>query len=57
MKRETVIDTVKDFPKEFKLEDLIKKLVVIEEIEQGLTQLNKSKTVSHSKVKEIVKKW
>ena len=57
MKRETVIDTVKDFPKEFELEDLIEKLVVIEKVEQGLTQLKKGKTVSHSKVKEIAKKW
>lgn len=57
MKREKVIDTVKELPKEFLLEDLIERLVVVEKVEQGLTQMKKRKTVSHQKVKEISKKW
>ena len=57
MKRDKAIDTVKELPKEFELEDLIEKLVVIEKVEQGLAQLKKGKTVTHEKVKEIAKKW
>jgi hypothetical protein len=57
MKRDKAIDTVKDLPKEFELEELIERLVFVEKVEQGLTQLKKGKTVSHSKVKEMVKKW
>ena len=57
MKRDKAIDTVKELPKEFELEDLIEKLVVIEKVEQGLAQLKKGKTITHEKVKEIAKKW
>lgn len=55
MKREKVIDTVKEFPNELKLEELIERWVVIEKVGQGLTQLKKKKTVNHEKVKEITK--
>ena len=57
MKRDKVIDTVKELPKEFELETLIEKLVFVEKVEQGLVQLKKGKTVSHEKVKEMSKKW
>ena len=57
MKREKAMDAVKEFPKEFELEDLIERLVFVEKIEEGLDQLKKSKTISHEKVKEIAKKW
>ena len=57
MKREKAIDTIKELPKEFELEDLIEKLVVIEKVDQGLAQLKKGKTVTHEKVKELTKKW
>lgn len=57
MKRVKVMNTIKDFPKEFELDDLIEKLVFMEKVEKGLVQLKKGKTIPHEKVKEIVKKW
>ena len=57
MRREKVLDTIKEFPQEFELEDLIEKLVFIEKVEQGLNHLDNGKTVPHETVKEIVKKW
>ncbi len=57
MKRDKAIDAVKDLPKEFELEDLLERLIFVEKVEQGLTQLKKGKTIAHNKVKEIVKKW
>ncbi|MEO6232927.1 MAG: hypothetical protein ABJB11_00030 [Ferruginibacter sp.] len=57
MKREKALDTIKEFPQEFELEDLIEKLIFIEKVEHGLDQLNNGKTVSHETVKEMVKKW
>ena len=44
MKRDKVMDTVKEFPKEFELEELIEKLVFVEKVEKGLLQLKKGKT-------------
>ena len=57
MKREKVIDAVRELPQEFDLEELMEKLIFVEKIEQGLTQLDEGKTVDHAQVKEIVKKW
>lgn len=57
MKREQVIDTVKELPQEFDLEELIEKLIFVEKVEQGLKQLDDGKTIDHAQVKEMVKKW
>lgn len=57
MKRDKVMDTIKEFPKEFELDELIEKLVFVEKVEKGLSQLKKGKTIAHEKVKEIAKKW
>ena len=57
MKRNKAIDTVKELPEEFELEALIERLVFVEKVEQGLAQVKTGKTVSHDKVKELIKKW
>ena len=57
MKRDKLMDTIKDIPKEFELDDLIEKLVFVEKVEKGLAQVKEGKTVAHEKVKEIAKKW
>lgn len=57
MKRDKAIDTVKELPKEFELEELLERLVFVEKIEQGLAQLKRKEIISHSQVKETVKKW
>jgi len=36
MKRDKVMDTVKEFPQEFDLEELIERLVFVEKVEKGL---------------------
>jgi predicted transcriptional regulator len=57
MKREKLMDAIKDFPQEFELEDLIEKLIFVEKIEKGLAQVKEGKIVAHEKVKEIAGKW
>ena len=57
MKRDKALDTVKELPKEFELDDLIEKLVFVEKVEKGLKQLNDGKTASNEKVKKMAKKW
>lgn len=57
MKREKVIEAVKELPQEFDLEELMEKLIFVEKVEQGLKQLDEGKTVDHAQVKEVVKKW
>ncbi|MEO6948073.1 MAG: hypothetical protein ABI123_00465 [Ginsengibacter sp.] len=57
MNRDKAINTIQNFPQEFELEDLIEKLIFTEKVEIGLKQLEEGKTISHEKVKEIVKEW
>jgi len=57
MKKHSVVTIVNELPKEFKLDDLIEKLVVIEKIETGLNDVKNGRTISHKKVKKDVKKW
>lgn len=57
MKRDKALDTIKELPKEFELEELLEKLVFVEKIEQGLSQIKRKETISHSKVREIARKW
>ncbi len=57
MKRDKVIDTVKELPKEFGLDVLLERLVFIEKVEHGLMQVKQKKVITHSKVKEIAKEW
>ena len=57
MKRDKAIDTVKELPVEFELEQLMEKLVFVEKVEKGLEQADQGKVTSHEKVKEMTKKW
>jgi predicted transcriptional regulator len=57
MKRDKLMETVKDLPQEFDLEELIERLIFMEKIEKGLQQIEDGKTVPHEQVKEIIKKW
>lgn len=57
MKRDKAIETVKEFPQEFDLEDLIERLVFVEKVEKGLQQVQQGKTIPHEQVKEMTKKW
>ncbi|MEY4658782.1 MAG: hypothetical protein RJB36_548 [Bacteroidota bacterium] len=57
MKREKVIEALKELPKEFELDVLLEKLVFVEKVNKGLSQIKKAKTLTHDKVKETVLKW
>lgn len=57
MKRDKAIETIKELPQEFDLDDLIERLIFVEKVEKGLEQLDEGKTVPHEKVKELAKKW
>lgn len=57
MKRDKLIEAIKELPQEIELEELMERLIFEEKIEKGLIQLEKGNTTDHSKVKELVKKW
>lgn len=55
MKKELVIDAIKEFPQDFDLDILFEKLIFIEKVEKGLLQLEQDKTIPHNEVKEMIK--
>lgn len=57
MRRDKAIETMKEFPQEFELEELIERLVFVEKVEKGLLQIDQGKTFSQEQVKEMSKKW
>lgn len=57
MTKEKVLSTLKELPEEFTLDDLFEKLIVIEKIEFGLSQIREGKVITHDEVKEKVKEW
>jgi predicted transcriptional regulator len=57
MKREKVLEALNELPKEFELDVLLEKLVFVDKVNEGLSQIKKGKTLTHDKVKETVSKW
>ncbi len=57
MKKSTAISVIEELPKEFELDILLEKLVVIEKIDKGLSDVKSGKVLSHDSVKRMVKKW
>lgn len=57
MRRERVIETIKDLPNEFDLETVIERLIFIDKVEKGIKQTEEGKTISHADVKQKVSKW
>jgi len=57
MKKANALEAINELPNDFDLELLIEKLVFIEKVEAGLSQLEKGKTTPHEEVKELIKEW
>ncbi len=57
MKKEYVIEAMKELPQDFELEKLLEKLVFMEKVEKGLSQLEEGNTIPHEKVKETTRQW
>jgi predicted transcriptional regulator len=58
MKKNKIIETIKDFPEEVNLSDLFEQLIVAEKIDRGLEQIEKGEIVAHEDVVEYFrKKW
>jgi predicted transcriptional regulator len=55
--REKVINTIKDLPDSFTIDELIDRLILIEKVEQGLEQSVEGKVIPHEEVKKIIEKW
>ncbi len=58
MKKNKILETVNDLPKEFDLDELLERLIFIDKVEKGLEQVENGKTLKQSEVEaHFKKKW
>ena len=57
MNKQIAIDSLKDMPQEFDLEDFIESLIVLEKIEKGRSDVRDGHTFSHEEAKGKLEKW
>lgn len=57
MTKHQVVDSLKNFPEKFSVEDLIEKLIFIEKVEEALVQSKNGETLSMQEAKKRLHKW
>jgi hypothetical protein len=55
--KEEVIKLIQDLPEDVTMEDIMYKLYVRAEIEDGLKELNQGKGIPHEEVMEKISEW
>lgn len=55
--KEKLINSLKDMPNEFSIDDLVDKLILIQKIEKGLEQSKNNEVYSSNEAREMLKKW
>jgi hypothetical protein len=57
MTKDVVINTLKEFPESFTIDELIEKLIFKQKIQTGLDQSKNENVVSTDSAKEQLKQW
>jgi len=55
--KDQVINSLKDMPDQFSIDELMDKLILLQKIELGLEQSEKGEVYSTQKAKEMLKQW
>lgn len=55
--KDNLIQSIKNLPDSFTIDELINQLIIIEKVEEGLKQSDEGKVISNEDVKEIIEKW
>lgn len=57
MTKETAAAAIKEMPQQFDVDELIEKLIFIENVEEGLKQIDEGKKIPLAEVEKIVSAW
>lgn len=57
LSKEKILQTVKDLPDKFSIEDLFERIILLQKIEMGLEQANAGQTVSTKEARKKLSKW
>jgi predicted transcriptional regulator len=55
--KEIVYTSLQDMPEEFELDEFIERLIFMQKIKTGLSQIGEGKVKTHKEVKEMVASW
>ncbi|MEQ8471286.1 MAG: hypothetical protein RIC35_08870 [Marinoscillum sp.] len=57
MEKQATIDSIKELPDNFELEELFEHLLVLDKIEKGRKDIANNKSYTHQEVKKELGKW
>ena len=57
MTKEKLLETIKDLPENFELEDLFDRLLLIKRIEEGVRQSQQGETLTEAEAKNYLNRW
>jgi|688.fasta_scaffold05150_7 hypothetical protein len=57
LSKEKLIETIKDLPDSFSIEDLFERIILLQKIEIGLEQSKSGQVLSTSEARKKLKKW
>lgn len=55
--KEKLIDSIKDFPDEFSIDDLVERLVFVQKVENGIAQGERGDVYSTEELKAKLSRW
>jgi hypothetical protein len=55
--KKKVLQTIRELPENFSIEELMDRVIVLEKIDQGLKQSETNKVISTASAKKKLKKW
>ncbi len=55
--KEKLLDSIKDFPSEFSIDELVERLVFVQKIENGIAQGERGETYTTEQLKGKLAKW
>ena len=55
--RDKVIEVIKSLPKEFSIEELMDRLILLNKIETGIKQATSGETYTSDEAKKMVREW
>ncbi|WP_291788953.1 hypothetical protein [Cecembia sp.] len=55
--KEKVLETLKTMPKEFSIDDLMDKLILLNKVQVGMEQAKKGDSYTSDQAKKLIKEW
>ena len=57
MTKKKLLETIKDMPEKFSIDELLDRVILMQKLETGLAQSNNGQTKSTGQAKQRLKKW